>query len=232
MLNCDVRQQVSQEVLQLVLPTSSAGNQFDRVRRPHHHPRVLAQSFFAAVLLPVDDVSAVEVGAGAGVVPPAPSWDTLELQFGAVLEVVVVVSVFGGEPLVVVQVVLGVQGQSVHGCSLEQPQPQPVSRQLLLHQERIVLPQLGGGVSVHQFDAQFISPGTTCQLVKVLIPEPVIACHLAEAELVLGPGAIEIHAAVDGDVLEHGPATFLHGTVDHDGGVAGLDQVHPVSGLA
>lgn len=182
--------------------------------------------------MPVDDVSAIEIGTCAGVVPPTPSRDPLEIQLSAVLEVVVVVSVFGGEFLVVVQVVLGVQGQSVHSRPLEQPQPQPVRRRLVLHQERIVLPQLGGSVLVHQFDSQFIAPGTTCELVKVFVPEPVIASHLPEAELVLGPGAVEIHAAVDGDMLEHSPATFLHGTVGHDGGVAWLDQVHTVSGLA
>lgn len=182
--------------------------------------------------MPVDDISAIEVGTCAGVVPPTPPRDPLELQLSAVLEVVVVVSVFGGEFLVVVQVVLSVQGQSVHSCPLKQPQPQPVPRRLVLHQKRIILPQLGGSLSVHQFDSQFIAPGTTCELVKVLIPEPVIASHLPEAKLILGPGAVEIHAAVDGDMLEHSPASFLHGTVGHDGGVAWLDQIDPISGLA
>lgn len=221
-----------QEGLQLILLTFSAGNQFNCIRRSHHHPRILAKSFFAAVLLPVDDVSAIEVGTCAGVVPPPPSRYPLELQLSAVLEIVVVVSVFGGESLVVVQVVLGVHGQSVHSRPLEQPQPQPVRRRLVLHQEWIILSQLGGSVLVHQFDSQFIAPGTTCELVKVLVPKPVIASHLPEAVPVLDPGAVEIHAAVDGDMLEHSPASFLHGTVGHDGGMAWLDQVHAVSGLA
>lgn len=182
--------------------------------------------------MPVDDVSAIEVGTCAGVVPPTPSRDPLELQLSAVLEIVVVVSVFGGEFLVVMQVVLGVQGQSIHNRPLEQPQPQPVRQRLVLHQERIILSQLGGSVSVHQFDSQFIAAGTTCELVKVLVSKPVIASHLPEAELVLGPGTVEIHAAVDGDMLEHSPASFLHGTVGHNGGMAWLDQVHAVSGLA
>lgn len=68
---------------------------------------------FVAVLLPVDHVPAVEVGSSTGVVPPAPSRHTLELQLSTVLEVVVVVSVLGGKPLVVMQVVLCVLGESV-----------------------------------------------------------------------------------------------------------------------
>uniref|UniRef100_A0A3Q3QZF1 Muscarinic acetylcholine receptor n=1 Tax=Monopterus albus TaxID=43700 RepID=A0A3Q3QZF1_MONAL len=44
-----------------------------------------------------------------GVIPPASSWYPLKLQFGTVLEVVVIVSVFSGESLVIVEVVLRVQ---------------------------------------------------------------------------------------------------------------------------
>ncbi len=87
---------------------------------------------FVAVLLPVDDVPAVQVRTGARIVPPAAARNALEFQPGAVLEVVVIVAVFGGEALVVVQVVVGVECQSVRHSALEQTQTQTVLRLLVL----------------------------------------------------------------------------------------------------
>lgn len=184
--------------------------------------------FFITVLLPVDDVPAVQIGAGAGVVPPPAARHALELQLGTVLEVIVVISVFGGEPLVVVEIVLRIHGESIHRRALEETQTQAVLGLLVLHQHRVVLARLGHGVFVDQFDAQFVSRRAAGELVQVVVAQPVVAREGPESMLVFVPRAMEVHAAVDRDVLHHRPATLVHGAVDSDGHVSGFNEIQAV----
>ncbi len=66
---------------------------------------------------------------------------------------------------------------------------------------------------------------------QVLVPQPVVSAQGSEAVLVLVPAAVEVHAAVDRDVLHHRPAALLHGAVDGDGRVSGADQIQAVPRL-
>lgn len=169
-------------------------------------------------------VSPVEVRGHAGVEPPSgavvgaavPGW------------ISVVVPVRGGERPVVVIVRLA-EAESVPRGAGVAPHRQPVEQTLTRHLEVLVLCVLLHPVEVLQLHPQHRVP-VPRQQVDHVVPEPELApVQLPEARPVLGPGAVEAHAAVLSP-LQQGPAAtgLLHVTGDREASAADLGghQVH------
>lgn len=139
------------------------------------------------------------------------------------------IPVRGGEgPVVVIIAVAEAEGvpRRARVPSYRQPVAQPLAR----HPKLCVLSELHLSVKVLQLYTQR-HVSFAGQLVDHVVAQPELAAvQLAEARAVLGPGAIEVHAAVL-PPLQHGPpsALQLHVAVDREASAAEVrgHQVDP-----
>lgn len=172
-------------------------------------------------------VSPVEVCSHARVKPPA----------GAVIgpavpgRVAVIVPVRGGERPVVV-VVTFAEAESITCRARVSSHRQPVAQTLARHLEVRVLCVLHHPVEVLQLHAQHHVPVPGQRVDHVVTQPKLSSVQLPEASPVLGPGAVEAHAAVVPALQERPSSSVqLHVTEDGEGFAPDVrgHQVHSAS---
>lgn len=123
--------------------------------------------------------------------------------------------------------------QSISSSPRVPAQRQPIIEELIGYVELVILGIPTCALKIFELNAQDHVLGFGEQ-VDFIIAKPELASSVTKALLVVSPGAVEAHAAIDATLQDSPPATeFLHVTVHCKAAISGVrgHRVHPIFSL-